>query len=75
MRYSIDELANEYLKMFHDLDFDIDRPYLPDFNFDAYNDNEYLSCIKEIEKDYASVDDIEITNKFIEQNYYDDNKK
>ena len=44
MKYSIDELAKEYLKELADLNFNIDRPYLPEFNFDAYNDNEYLNC-------------------------------
>lgn len=75
MKYRIDELAKEYIKSFEILNFDIDRPYLPEFNFDAYNDNEYLNCIKGINEEFDKVDDIFITDEFITQNSYDDKQK
>ena len=72
MRYTIDELAKEYIKAFENLPFDIDRPYLPDFNFDAYNDNEYLNCIKGINEEFDSLDDSAILDEFLTHNSFDD---
>ena len=71
MKYSVDELASEYLKVLESTNFDIDRPYLPEFNFDAYNDNEYINCIKELTNDYDKVNDLEKTETFLSQNSFD----
>ena len=41
------------------------RPVMPKFNISAYTENEYVTAINEIVKDYEFVDDMEVLEHFL----------
>ena len=41
------------------------RPVMPKFNVSAYTENEYVTAINEIVKDYEFVDDMEVLEHFL----------
>lgn len=51
----------EYLKTFKELK----KPELPNFDENAYNDNEYYKAITELQQDFDRFDDFEVYLKFL----------
>lgn len=40
---------------------EINRAKMPKFDISAYTDNEYIKAIRDIERDYIYIDDIDVT--------------
>lgn len=52
----------EYLQKFKELE----KPPMPKFDLLAYNDNEYMLAMKELEKEFDSIDDLQPTLKHLQ---------
>ena len=58
------EEISEYIK-YLDSFKDVKKPPMPIFSTSAYTDNEYISVIDSIMKDYENIDDFEISLKYL----------
>jgi len=51
----------DYLFSFNE----VQKPKMPKFNVDAYNDNEYIYAIHELQNDYEFIDDFQLTLNYL----------
>ena len=58
------ELISAYIEYLSSLK-QIVRPQMPKIEPEAYTDSEYKIAIRQLENDYAGVDDFDITIKFL----------
>ena len=60
------ELINAYIEYLSQLK-EIVRPQMPKIDLQAYTDSEYEIAIRQLEKDFAGVDDFETTIEFLKK--------
>lgn len=65
MEYTVSKLAENYVKILSEKEIDIKLEKFPTFNIDAYNDYEYLSCIRAINQEFDMIDDCYVTEEFL----------
>lgn len=65
MKYDINLLSQKYAENLEALEIDLQAPQKTNFQIDAYNDLEYLDCVKAIQEDFENVDDLCLYEKFL----------
>ena len=60
----MNELISAYIEYLSGLK-QIVRPKMPKTEPDAYTDSEYTNATRQIEQDFADIDDLDITIKFL----------
>lgn len=65
MKYNIKILSEKYAKFLEEHEIDLTSPPQAFFQESAYNDLEYIDCVKFIQEDFDNVDDLFIYEKFL----------
>ena len=65
MKYDINLLSQKYAENLEALEINLQAPQKTNFQIDAYNDLEYLDCVKAIQEDFGNVDDLCLYEKFL----------
>ena len=65
MKYDINLLSQKYVEYLEDHEIYQEAPTKTNFQIDAYNDLEYLDCVKVIQENFENVDDLCLYEKFL----------
>ena len=65
MEYDINLLAEEYLALLSEANIELKSHQIPSYDKVAYTDNEYISLITELNKDFDNVNDLTLTEQFL----------
>ncbi len=60
----MDEVVGAYIEYLSSLK-EITKPSMPKFNLSAYTDNEYVSAISSVLKEYECIDDYNLTLQYL----------
>jgi len=72
MKYSVSKLAKEYSQHFLDKELELTTPTMPEFDFETYNEYEYLNLINALNQEFDSFNDLNLTEQFLISNSFDD---